>query len=416
MTNAKQTGQTIAEKIISSHAGKDVYHDELVIARVDGAMATDTTAPFTIRSFKEMGGKSVWDPDRCFFVLDHAAPSPNERISNLHAMIRAFAREQGCTLFDANEGICHQLMVEKGIVQPGRLFVGADSHTCTYGGIDAFGVGVGATDLAAVLLTGHIWLRVPRTVKIQLNGRLSQGVQGKDIILFVLEKIGVSGATYMAMEFCGDAIAHLPLADRLTVANMAIEAGAKTGFIHPAGLELSDSDSMVFPDEDAVYHHSLTIDAPDIEPMVSQPHSPANALPVAQAAKEKIHYAFIGTCVNGRLTDLRTAARILKGASIHPDVRLVIGPASKQIFLEATKDGTVETLTAAGATFIPPGCGPCVGTHLGVPGDHEVVISTANRNFKGRMGNPKAKIYLASPATVAASAREGSITDPRPYL
>ena len=317
MTNAKQTGQTIAEKIISSHAGKDVYHDELVIARVDGAMATDTTAPFTIRSFKEMGGKSVWDPDRCFFVLDHAAPSPNERISNLHAMIRAFAREQGCTLFDANEGICHQLMVEKGIVQPGRLFVGADSHTCTYGGIDAFGVGVGATDLAAVLLTGHIWLRVPRTVKIQLNGRLSQGVQGKDIILSVLEKI---------------------------------------------------------------------------------------------------HYAFIGTCVNGRLPDLRIAARILKGASIHPDVRLVIGPASKQIFMEATKDGTVETLTAAGATFIPPGCGPCVGTHLGVPGDHEVVISTANRNFKGRMGNPKAKIYLASPATVAASAREGNITDPRPYL
>jgi 3-isopropylmalate/(R)-2-methylmalate dehydratase large subunit len=408
--------QTIAEKIISRHAGKSVHQGEIAIVKVDGTMASDTTAPLTIKAFESMGGKQVWDPSRCFLVIDHAAPAPNERIANLHIIMREFAREQQCTLFEAGTGICHQLMVEKDIVRPGHLFIGADSHTCTYGAVDALGAGVGSTDLAAVWLTGKIWLKVPQSIKVELNGRLTPGIQGKDVILSVLKKTGIAGATYQAMEFCGDSLIDLPLADRMTIANMAIEAGAKTCFVHPAGLDLPYPHEPDLPDPNAVYSQTLSFEAADIQPMVSRPHSPDAAVSVEDEAGQKISYAFIGTCVNGRLEDLRAAAAILKAKKVHPDVRLVIGPASRQIFQDAIKDGTAEILTAAGATFIAPGCGPCVGTHNGVPGDDEVVISTGNRNFKGRMGNPNAKIYLAAPTTVAASAIEGEIANPLAYF
>lgn len=405
-------GQTLSEKIISAHAGRPVAAGDLVVARVDCAMASDTTAPLAIRAFEEMGGNRLWDPARCVLVIDHAAPAPNERIAGLHAMMREFAARQGCVLFESGEGICHQLMVERRVVRPGDLVIGADSHTCTYGALGALGAGVGSTDLAAVFLTGKTWLRVPQTIKVEVTGRLRPGVCGKDLILRVLQETGIAGATYMAMEFCGEAVARLSLAQRMTVANMAIEAGAKTGFVHPAGLGLPYPASMLLPDPDAAYVRTIRLVGEALGPMLSRPHSPDHVVPVDEGAGEKVNLAFIGTCVNGRLEDLRTAARILKGGHLHPGVRLLIGPASREVFLEAVRDGTVETLTAAGATFIPPGCGPCVGTHNGVPGDGETVISTGNRNFRGRMGNPKARIYLASPATVAASALAGRIANP----
>ena len=409
-------GQTIVEKIISAHAGKSVFQGDIVVVPVDGAMASDTTAPLAIKAFREMGGKRVWDPSRCVLVIDHATPAPNERIANLHIMMREFAKEQDCVLFEAGEGICHQLMIEKNLVRPGQIFIGADSHSCTYGAIGALGTGVGSTDLAAVLLTGKIWLKVPGTIKIELEGKISKGIQSKDLILTVIGKTGIAGATYQAMEFCGQAVSELSLSSRITMANMMVEAGAKTGFVHPTGLKLPYPFSPILPDAEAEYQHTLTIDASAIQPMISQPHSPDNVIPVDRIAGKRIHYAFIGTCVNGRLEDLQIAAKILKDVQVHPDTRLIIGPASRQVFLDAVKGGMVETLTNAGATFISPGCGPCVGTHSGVPGNDEVVISSANRNFKGRMGNPQARIYLASPATVAASAREGKIANPMKYL
>jgi 3-isopropylmalate/(R)-2-methylmalate dehydratase large subunit len=409
-------GRTLAEKIISAHTDRPVFAGELVVARVDAAMASDTTAPMAIRAFESMGGRQVWDPQRCVLVIDHAAPAPNERIANLHAMMREFARRQGCVLFEAGEGICHQLMLEHGFARPGALIVGADSHTCTYGAVGAMGVGVGSTDLAAVLLTGKIWLKVPQSLKVLVNGALGPGVRGKDLILYVLKLTGIAGATYQAVEFCGGAVERLTLSERMTLANMTIEAGAKTGFVHPPGLAPAEGAPALLPDPDAVYARTIELDGTAIPPLVSPPHSPDRGVPVTELAGTRVDYAFIGTCVNGRLEDLQAAARILGGTRVHPQTRLVIGPASRRVFREALADGTVEALSAAGATFIPPGCGPCVGTHNGVPGDAENVISSANRNFRGRMGNPRANVYLASPETVAASARQGCITDPRGFV
>jgi 3-isopropylmalate/(R)-2-methylmalate dehydratase large subunit len=409
-------GQTIAEKIVSAHAGRHCRAGDIVVASVDRAMASDTTAPMAIRAFQSMGGDRVRDPSRCVLVIDHAAPAPNERIANLHVMVRDFAADQGCVLFEAGRGICHQLMIERGLAGPGDLVVGADSHTCTYGAVGAMGVGVGATDLAAVLLTGKIWLKTPETIKIRVEGRLPAAVSGKDLILAVIGRLGVAGATYMSMEFHGDAVRSLTLADRAAVANMMVEAGAKTGFIPPGGPPDDAASSVVRPDPDAVYASELTMDADRLTPMISRPDSPDNAVAVGQEAGRPIRVGFIGTCVNGRLEDLQIAARILAGRRVAPGVRLLIGPASDRVMAAAAADGTVEKLIEAGGVFLPPGCGPCVGTHNGVPGDGETVISSANRNFRGRMGNPRAHIYLASPATVAASVLEGQVADPAGYL
>jgi 3-isopropylmalate/(R)-2-methylmalate dehydratase large subunit len=302
--------------------------------------------------------------------------------------------------------------MEKGIVRPGHIFVGADSHTCTYGALGAFGTGVGSTELGGILLTGKIWLRVPKTVKIELRGTAPSGVQAKDMILYVLGRIGIAGATYQAIEFCGEAITGLSLSGRMVMANMAVEMGAKAGFVHHEGLNLPYRSRQVTPDRDAVYHQTVTLDVSGLTPMVSLPHSPQNAVPIDEAEGEKIHCGFIGTCANGRLEDLNAAANILQDRQVHRNVRLLIAPASRQIFLEALREGAVEVLTKAGAIFLPCSCGPCAGTHNGVLGDGEIAISTANRNFKGRMGNPSAKVFLASPATVAASAIEGKIANP----
>lgn len=409
-------GQTIAEKILSAHAGKPVYADDLVIVDVDAAMASDTTAPLTIKAFEEMGGKQVWNKSRTYMVIDHAAPAPNEKIGNLHSMMRKFSREQDCVLYDVGDGICHQLMIDNHHVKPGEVFLGADSHTCSYGAIGAFATGVGSTDLAAVLLTGKTWLKVPKTIKVEITGKLRPGVFAKDLTLFLVGQIGISGATYQAIEFCGEAVARLPLGGRFTLANMAIEMGAKVGIVHPEGLSLPYAFDPILPDADAEYVRVLKYDAKQLLPVVASPGSPDDVQALSEHAGTKIDYAFIGTCVNGRLDDLQVAAQILDGKKIANGVRLVIAPASRDIFIQAVADGTAEKLLRAGATFIPSGCGPCVGTHNGVPGNAETVISTGNRNFKGRMGNPNARVFLGSPASVAAAALTGQITDPTPYL
>ena len=409
-------GQTISEKIISAHVGHKVYAGELVISEVDGAMASDTTAPLAIKAFKEMGGTQVFDPSKCALIIDHAAPSPNERIANLHKMMRDFARTQGLRLFEIGEGICHQVMVEQQYVKPGQIFIGADSHTPTYGALNAFACGVGSTDLAATLMTGKIWLKVPQTIKIICNGKLQEGVTAKDLILFLVGKVTVSGATYQAIEFCGEAFEGLSLASRMTIANMSSEMGAKTGIVHPKGLALDYDFEPTVPDEDAVYCKTFEFDVSDLEPQVSAPESPDNVHNISNYEGTKIDYAFIGTCCNGRLEDLDVAAAILKGKKIHPNVRMVIAPASQSVLLDAMGNGSMKTLIEAGASLITSGCGPCVGTHQGVPADGEVVISAANRNFRGRMGNPNSNIYLGAPATVAASALEGRICNPKKYL
>lgn len=416
-------GQTISEKILSAHSGQTVHQGELTVVNVDCIMATDTTAPYAIKAFREMvgtSGKKVWNPARFPLVIDHASPAPTEKISNLHMMMREFAQEQGCPLFDVGTGICHQIMVEEAFVKPGDLFVGADSHTCTYGGLGAFATGVGSTDLAAVMLTGKIWLKVPQTVKIEYIGTLQKGVTAKDLILFTTGQLSISGATYQAIEYCGEALHPLSLSSRMTIANMSAEMGAKAGIVHTDGLKLEfglDYDfTPVLPDADAEYVQHYTFDVSSLRPQVSVPHSPDVVKNISEVEGTKITYAFIGSCVNARLEDLREAAEILRGRHIHPTVRLLITPASKNVFLAAMQDGTMQTLMEAGATFTNAACGVCVGAHLGVPGDGETVISTANRNFKGRMGNPNANIYLGSAGVVAASALKGVITDPAEFL
>lgn len=405
--------QTIAEKIISAHAGYKVYAGELCIVAVDGCMATDTTAPLAIKAFKEMGGIKLHNPNGFHLIIDHAAPAPNERIANLHQLMRSFANEFGCNLYDIGSGICHQVIVDNHHVQPAQIFMGADSHTPTYGALNAFACGVGSTDLAAVMLTGKTWLKVPQTIKIILNGELKKGVGAKDVVLQVVKHLTISGATYQAIEYHGAAIKNLSLSQRMVLCNMVAEMGAKTGIVSPIGLEdflpNANKEDFVFADDNAEYFKTIQIDVSNIKPQVAIPNSPDDVHDVVKFATIKISYAFIGTCTNGRLDDLQAAAQVLKGKKIATGVRMVIAPASRNVLINALQDGTIQTLIEAGATIINSGCGPCVGSHEGVPGDGEVVISAANRNFKGRMGNPNAHIYLASPTTVAKSALKGYI-------
>lgn len=404
--------QTISEKIISQHAGKPVKAGDIAIVRVDGVMATDATSPFAIKAFRQMGGKKLWDSERVSLIIDHASPAPNETVANLHKLMRDFSAEMGCRLYDIGEGICHQLMVEDAHVKPGDLFLGADSHTPTYGALNAFGIGVGSTDLAATMLTGKTWLKVPKTIKITLNGELKKVVTSKDLILFLVKELGVEGANYQAVEFTGETVTRMTLASRMAIANMSSEMGAKTGLVDPTGLDLWYPFEPTFADNDAEYVREFTFDVSALRPQIAKPHSPENVVAIDEVLGTKIHYAFIGSCTNTRLEDLHAAADVLKGKKLSSGVRLIIAPASKRVFNDALKDGTIEILSDAGATFITSGCGPCVGSHLGVPGDGEVVISSTNRNFQGRMGNPKAQVYLGSPAIVAASALAGEIVEP----
>jgi 3-isopropylmalate/(R)-2-methylmalate dehydratase large subunit len=404
--------QTSAEKIISRHVGKKVTAGEIAIVPVDGAMATDTTAPMAIQAFRQMGGCHLWDAAKLSLVLDHAAPAPNERISNLHRMMREFARETGCHFYEVGVGICHQLMVEHDHVRPGHIFTGADSHTPTYGALGALSMGMGSTDLAAVMLTGKTWLKVPRTIRLLLHGRLPSGVYAKDLVLYLVGRLGIAGATYEAVEFGGTAVQALTLASRMTLANMVAEMGAKAALIDTTGLALPYAFEPLLPDPQASYRAVYEVDASQLRPQIALPHSPDHVVDIDRALGQKVQMAFIGSCTNARLEDFHAAADVLRGNQIAPGVRLIIAPASRQVFNAALHDGTIATLSEAGASFITSGCGPCVGTHQGVPADDEVVISSTNRNFRGRMGNPNAQIYLASPAVVAAAAVAGEIVHP----
>lgn len=419
----KVLGQTIIEKILSRASGKSCRAGEIVVAKVDCAMAQDGTAPLAIQAFERMGGTGLFDPDRVNLVIDHSAPSPTEGISNLHKLMRDFAREKGAKLYDIGCGVCHQVMVESGRVGPGCVVVGADSHTCTYGALNAFSTGVGSTDMAAALISGHMWFKVPETIKIVCRGTLPKGVYAKDLILYLIGALTADGATYKSVEFTGEAFAALSMEGRFTVANMAVEMGAKAGLMEAdaktfAWLEACGGKDFtpVAGDPDASYITVKEYDVSTLEPQVARPHRVDNVAPLTAVAGLKIDQAFIGTCTNGRLEDLRTAAAVLDGKSVHPHVRLIVAPVSRRVYLEAMKDGTLARFAEAGAAVVTPGCGPCVGTHNGVPANGEVVVSTANRNFKGRMGNSNAEIYLASPAAVAAAAVAGEITDPREFL
>jgi len=416
-------GQTIIEKILSNKSGKNVTVGDIVVATVDYVMGQDGTSPLAINAYRAMEGKKLFDPARVALVIDHSSPSPLEAVSNLHTLMRSFARETGCKLYDVGEGVCHQLMLETGRIGPGSLVVGADSHTCTYGALNAFSTGVGSTDLAAALISGKMWFKVPETIKFVCNGKLPPGVYSKDLILFLIGQVTADGATYLSAEYTGEAIRAMSIEARFTVANMAIEMGAKAGLMEAdektfdwvkrfggSGFE------AVAADADAVYARVLEYDVSALEPQLAKPHRVDNVAPLSELAGTPIHQAVIGTCTNGRLEDLRIAAEILKGRKVSPDVRFIIAPASREIYVQAMREGLLETLVLAGGAVVTPGCGPCVGTHNGVPSDGETVISTANRNFKGRMGNRNAEIYLGSPATVMASAITGKITDPREFL
>lgn len=416
-------GKTIAEKILSKKSGQDAFANDIVVADVDFRMGQDGTSPLAIRAYQAMNGKSIYAPESAALVIDHSAPSPLEGVSALHTLMREFARKNGISLYDIGEGVCHQLIPEKGHVGPGSLVIGADSHTCTYGALNAFATGVGSTDLAAALISGKMWFKVPETIKFICHGKLPAGVYSKDLILFLINQVTADGATYMAAEYTGEAIQQLSVEARFTISNMAIEMGAKVGLMEADDKVMewvhAHSDKQfeaVSSDPDAEYFAVKEYDVSGLTPFVAKPHRVDNGVPVDEVAGTPIQQAVLGTCTNGRLEDLTIAAQILKGRKVHPDVRLIVAPASRQIYLDAIDTGVLKTLVQAGAAVVTPGCGPCVGTHNGIPSDGENVISTANRNFKGRMANNKAFIYLASPATVAVSAVKGEITDPREFL
>jgi len=395
-------GMTLAEKILSEHAGREVKAGEIVVVKVNLAYAQDGTGPLAARKVLELGFKDLYNPGRTIFFFDHAAPSPKFELSNDHSFLRDFARKTGARVSDVGSGISHQVVAEKD-VRPGDVVVGADSHTCTGGALCAFATGVGSTDAAVAMALGKIWFRVPETIRIIVEGKLPAGVFGKDVILHLIGKIGAAGATYKALEFTGDGVEGLDMAGRLTIGNMAVEAGAKVGLFAADETTRGWLERMKRPedfrkmsaDPDAVYETTVRIMAKDMKPVIACPHQVDNTKTIDEIGEVRVDQVFLGTSCNGRLEDLQIAALVYR---------------------EALKDGTFETLVDAGALITPAGCGACVGLHDGVLGDGEVCLATQPRNFKGRMGSPKSFIYLGSPAVAAATAIEGKIADPRKYL
>ncbi len=416
-------GLTMVEKILSRHAGKIVKKGEICIADIDFAFGQDGTSSVIIDSFREMGVEKVFDKNKCAIILDHSCPSPIVGVSNIHKKIREFVKETGIILHDIGDGVCHELVPAKGYVKPGDLVLGADSHTCTYGALNMCSTGMGSTDVAAAMIAGKTWLKVPETIKFIANGKLKKGVYSKDLILYLIGQVSADGATYKACEYTGEAIDDLSIEARMTICNMAIEMGAKFGIMNfdkklETWLEKKGIKDYkkVESDDNAEYLKIYEYDASSITPMVAMPHTVDNVASINDVKGTHIDEAYLGTCTNGRIEDLTIAANILKGKKINKNVRFIVAPASREIYLEAMEKGLIKIFVEAGAAVVSPGCGCCVGTHNGVPSDGENVISTANRNFKGRMGNNKAFIHLASPATVVSSAIEGKIADPREYL
>ena len=416
-------GQTVAEKIFSSRLGKKVKAGRFVFSPVDLMMSNDASFSTVFEALKKISNFALKDPRKLVLILDHYCPSPSREVSRLHQEIKSVAEKFGCILYPEGEGICHQLIPEKGHVLPGQLVIGSDSHTTTYGALNAFATGVGSTDLALAMHYGVLWFQVPSSIQVQILGKIPAGVFPKDIILNIIGHITARGANYQAIEFAGDTLPEVSMEGRLTMCNMVVEMGAKAG-IMPADeicrqwLQAKGIQGFmpVSPDPDAVYASRHSFHISNLEPQIACPQQVDNVHPVSQVRGEKIGMAFLGTCTNGRLEDLAVAAKILKGKMIQPGVLLVISPASREVTIEACKRGYIQTLVESGGLLNPPGCGPCVGALGGIPADGVNVISTANRNFLGRMGNTKAAIYLVSPATLAASCLKGEITDPREML
>lgn len=412
------------EKILARAAGKsEVKPGEIVTCKIDFAEINDLYLQ-TVYSFYEMGGKRVWDKDKVTFVFDHYSPAPTIKTAQNHKEMRQFAKEQGLTHhFDINTGVCHQVMAESGVVWPGMVLVATDSHTTTHGAFGAFGTGIGATDMATVLISGELWFRVPEIIKIEINGKLRSGVYAKDVILHILGKLKSDVAVYRAIEFSGSYIEELDVPSRMTICNMAVEMGAKTAYMKPNDKVLEyvrsrTNRKFIIDETDPGYEYKETyvFDVSPLSPQLAVPHSVDNVLPIEVVEKIKVDQAFIGSCTGGRLEDLEAAAKILHGKKINKDTRLIVISASTEVFQKAMKLGYVDILINAGATFASPGCGPCLGTHEGLLAPGEVCITATNRNFPGRMGSSEAFIYLASPATVAASALTGEITDPREVI
>jgi 3-isopropylmalate/(R)-2-methylmalate dehydratase large subunit len=415
-------GNTITEKILMAHTDlREIAPGQLINAHVDIALGNDITAPIAIREFRAAGGKKVFNKDKVALVLDHFTPNKDINSAEQCKTVREFAMEHGITHFfeGGQVGVEHALLPEKGIVLPGDLVIGADSHTCTYGALGAFATGVGSTDLAAAMLTGELWFKVPSSIKFVIYGKLAKWVSGKDLILNIIGRIGVDGALYQAMEFTGETISNLPMSDRLSMANMAIEAGAKNGIFAPDTI----TEDYVKPrakrpykfyasDADAVYSQIIEIDASKLEPQVAFPHLPSNVKGISQAGHVKIDQSLIGSCTNGRIEDLRIAAQILKNRKAAPGVRLIVVPATPFIYKQAMQEGLLEIFMDADAVISPPSCGACLGGHLGILAEGERSVATTNRNFVGRMGHPKSEVYLANPAVAAASAVLGRIASP----
>ncbi len=410
-------GLTIIEKILANASQKsEVAPDDVVIADVDIVMAHDSTGPLAVEGFRKIG-KKVFDPDKIVIVFDHFFPSPSVDAAGLHKKVRDFIAEQGLPNF-FTDGVCHQILVEK-FVSPGNVIVGADSHTCTEGALGAFSTGLGSTDIAGAMATGKCWFKIPSSLKFNLSGSPIKGVYAKDVILNIIEQVGAHGALYKAAEFTGDYVKKTSISSRLTLCNMAVEMGAKNGIIEAdkKTQEFLGKNGKIFrSDKDAVYEDEYEIEVDKIEPQIACPSTVDNVKPVTNFIGKKIDQAFIGTCTNGRVEDLEIAAEILKRKRIAGKVRLLVVPASSTIYIDAFKKGYLQEIVKSGGIICNPGCGPCVGRHEGVLAEGETCISTQNRNFSGRMGHPKAEIYLASPATVAASALAGEIVDPRDYV
>jgi 3-isopropylmalate/(R)-2-methylmalate dehydratase large subunit len=415
----------ITEKIIAQASGKPLVHPgEIVDADVDMMMVHDLTGPLAIEAFKRVGVNHVWNNKKIVIILDHQVPAESVKAAELHKMLRKFAKEQQIRLYDVGKGgICHQVMPEKGHIIPGTLIVGADSHTCTYGALGAFATGIGSTEAAAVFATGKIWLKVPEAIRINVKGQFQKYVTPKDLILSIIGQVRADGAIYKSVEFTGSAIRGMSMAGRMTLCNMTVEMGAKNGIVAPDEITrkfLEGRTAKPLPsfealksDADAAYAKTLEFDVAGLEPQVACPSSVDNVKPASELSDAPVDQAFIGSCTNGRIEDLRLAAQILKGKRVKDGVRALVIPASQEVYLQALREGLIEIFADAGAIVCGSACGPCLGGHIGLLASGETCVSTSNRNFIGRMGSTEANVYLASPATVAASAVTGRITDPR---
>jgi 3-isopropylmalate/(R)-2-methylmalate dehydratase large subunit len=413
----------IFEKILARASGRpETKPGDIVDARIDVAMIHDLTGPMTVQSWNKIGLAKVWDPSRIVVIFDHLVPPSTEHAAKVQNEVRKFVAEQGIPNFYemGRGGVCHQVMPEKGHVRPGELIVGADSHTVTYGAFGAFATGIGSTEMAAVFATGKLWFRVPKAIKIQARGTLGEFVMGKDLVLDVIGKLGISGANYRGLEFTGEAVDRMSIDGRMTLCNMSIEAGAKAGIVPPDHRTINylqgrakASFTPIVSDQGAAYERELVLDAAALGPQVALPSSLEQIRPVEEVVGTKVDQGFVGSCTNGRIEDYRVAARILRGKKIGRNVRLIITPASQEVYRQCLREGLLETFIESNAIVTNPGCGSCIGIHLGVLGPGDVCISSSNRNFIGRMGSVEAKIFLASPATVAASMLRGEITDPR---